>query len=1008
MTPEISLLSDKAQVFVSYGRGDAEMVLQISRMLEDEGASVWRDGDRILGGQYYGEEIVHAIAHSRVVLLMCSPHSLQSDNVHREVLLTWDYYHRRYIPVWLTPVMEIPERFRYCLAGCQWIDAHSPPPEKWLPQLLKALKAAGVDTKVMTFQSGEVLPASAPTPAPAPTPLRTPGPADASVEAERRGPRFSPGDRPVRGTDWELERLLGKGGFGEVWKAKNPELPAFPPVALKFCLQLDDRSKALLRHEADMVLRAQQQFRAGGIANASGIVPLAHTYLNNDPPCLEYPYIEGGTLVRLIEVSRESTSTGSLKPAQAQQIVQRVAQIVSAAHRATPKLVHRDLKPSNILVERRGDAKMVLRVTDFGIGGLAAQPALERSRSTSLQENMASVLTGSYSPLYASPQQMRGDKPDPRDDVYALGVIWYQLLTGDLASPAPTGLRWAEPLRQKGMSDEALHLLSSCFESNPAHRPGDAGELAKLLEPLPLVRLRECDPPRRTSEPALDIVGRGFPDPARMPDGRSPEQDSDRKEPRPPEDSIVGRGSPDPARMPDRRSPGQDPAPTDPRPPEASARRSVVPEPRAHRVEPAASLARSGSVYDWFISSRRWAAPGLLGLVALLGVVVYIATDNGTVKITGSDPRMKISIDGNKVTIDNLGKPITFRTGTHKFEADYDDVRFKTDSFQVRRSAETVLDVTYVPKVPIPDPSKTEQPKPTENTPARVENKPPPSAPPAKPAITLQPEYRTTRVGQIKLRLIPSGTFQMGSHDGGGKNDEHPQHQVTITRPFYLGVYEVTQAQYEAVTGQNPSYFSHKAVGKNAVAGQSTDQLPVENVSWLDAVKFCNLLSEKEGLRPFYQIGGETVRVLDWNAPGFRLPTEAEWEYACRAGNAAAYCFGADASQLGEYAWYDGISRANGTRCTHPVGRKLPNGFKVHDMHGNVWEWCWDWYDEAYYKQSPVEDPRGPDAASGRVNRGGGWDDGAGNCRSAYRLRGVPADRDTDLGFRLALGQSGD
>ena len=169
MTRETSQLSDNAQVFVSYGRGDAEQVLHISRMLEDQGASVWRDGDRILGGQYYGEEIVHAIAHSRVVLLMCSPHSLQSDNVHREVLLTWDYYHRRYIPVWLTPITEIPDRFRYCLAGCQWIDTHAQPPEIWLPQLLKALKAAGVETRDLAPRSGEAIPVL--TPLPTPTPL---------------------------------------------------------------------------------------------------------------------------------------------------------------------------------------------------------------------------------------------------------------------------------------------------------------------------------------------------------------------------------------------------------------------------------------------------------------------------------------------------------------------------------------------------------------------------------------------------------------------------------------------------------------------------------------------------------------------------------------------------------------------------------------------------------------------------------------------------------------------
>jgi serine/threonine protein kinase len=129
------------------------------------------------------------------------------------------------------------------------------------------------------------------------------------VETDPRTLRFRPGDRPIRGADWELERLLGKGGFGEVWKAQNPDLPGLAPVALKFCLQMDERSKGLLRHEADIILRAQRQIRS------EGIVPLLHAYLNNDPPCLEYPYLEGGTLVRLIDECRESK--GLLKPNQA-------------------------------------------------------------------------------------------------------------------------------------------------------------------------------------------------------------------------------------------------------------------------------------------------------------------------------------------------------------------------------------------------------------------------------------------------------------------------------------------------------------------------------------------------------------------------------------------------------------------------------------------------------------------------------------------------------------------
>ena len=281
-------------------------------------------------------------------MLMCSPHAFQSDNVHTEVLLTWDHYHRRFIPVWLSPPTAIPDRFRYCLARCQWIDAHSQPPERWLPQLLKAFAASGVETKHAALQPDGT----------------TPEPSAKPGENIRRGLRFRPGDKPIQGADWELERLLGKGGFGEVWKARNPQLSSVAPVALKFCLELDNRAKDLLRHEADMVLRAQRQIRF------NGIVPLLHAYLSNDPPCLEYPYVEGGTLVRLFEECRESAKP--FTPAHVQRMIEQIAKIVGPAHRATPKLVHRDLKPSNILVDRRGDRKVVLRVTDFGIGGLAA------------------------------------------------------------------------------------------------------------------------------------------------------------------------------------------------------------------------------------------------------------------------------------------------------------------------------------------------------------------------------------------------------------------------------------------------------------------------------------------------------------------------------------------------------------------------------------------------------------------------------------------------------------
>jgi formylglycine-generating enzyme required for sulfatase activity len=217
----------------------------------------------------------------------------------------------------------------------------------------------------------------------------------------------------------------------------------------------------------------------------------------------------------------------------------------------------------------------------------------------------------------------------------------------------------------------------------------------------------------------------------------------------------------------------------------------------------------------------------------------------------------------------------------------------------------------------------------------------------------------------------------MGSDEGDDLNDpfhwERPRHRVRITRPFYLGVTEVTQGQYRAVTRRSPSTF------------KGSDDLPVENLSWLDAVNFCNALSRAEDLPLFYHVEGKKVSVPDWKGPGYRLPTEAEWEYACRAKSPALYSFGDDPARLDEYAWF----RGNSKKQTHPVGQKQPNAFGLFDMHGNVWEWCSDGFDSRFYKRSPVDDPVCPfeeaEEAEFRVIRGGDWDCVPQLCRSASR-----------------------
>ena len=239
--------------------------------------------------------------------------------------------------------------------------------------------------------------------------------------------------------------------------------------------------------------------------------------------------------------------------------------------------------------------------------------------------------------------------------------------------------------------------------------------------------------------------------------------------------------------------------------------------------------------------------------------------------------------------------------------------------------------------------------------------------------------------------LIPADTFQMGNTGAySGDSDEKPVHTVTISKAFYMSKYEVTQKQYQAVMGNNPSHFK----GEN---------LPVERVTWYNAVAFCNALSQQEGKTPCYTINGTNVS-CNWDANGYRLPTEAEWEYAAKAGTSTDFyngsltntnCTPIDAN-LDNIAWYCG--NANGT--THPVGQKQANAFGLYDMTGNVCEWCWDWWSNSY-SSTTVIDPTGASTGSYRVYRGGSWYGNADQCRSTYREYRTPSFNYDYIGFRI-------
>jgi formylglycine-generating enzyme required for sulfatase activity len=295
--------------------------------------------------------------------------------------------------------------------------------------------------------------------------------------------------------------------------------------------------------------------------------------------------------------------------------------------------------------------------------------------------------------------------------------------------------------------------------------------------------------------------------------------------------------------------------------------------------------------------------------------------------------------------------------------------------------------------------------------------------------------------GGLKLQmvLVPAGEFKMGSGESAeataaffnktyGENlfkadlfeNEHPQHRVRITKPFYLGAYHVTRGQFrqfvadagyktDAEKGKKPGargwdpdkkgiVFNEKYSWQNAGFEQS-DEHPVVNVSWNDAMAFCKWLSRKEGRT-------------------YRLPTEAEWEYACRAGTTTRYYSGDDPETLVEVGNVADatvkakfpdlkytIKASDGYVFTAPVGKFKPNSFGLYDMHGNAWQWCADWSGPKYYAKSPTDDPTGPDSGDVRVLRGGSWNVWPGHARSATRNRYAPGDRASSTGFRVARTQ---
>jgi formylglycine-generating enzyme required for sulfatase activity len=260
------------------------------------------------------------------------------------------------------------------------------------------------------------------------------------------------------------------------------------------------------------------------------------------------------------------------------------------------------------------------------------------------------------------------------------------------------------------------------------------------------------------------------------------------------------------------------------------------------------------------------------------------------------------------------------------------------------------------------------------STPATASNRVSASA--SSPVASPQAAAQTAQASDLEMIRVEGGHFVMGDKD----EVDAPLHEAAVG-PFYIDKQLVSQEQFERTTGANPSRWKGP---KN----------PVEQVRWSDAVTYCNKRSQVEGLEPCYNL---KIWQCNFNASGYRLPTEAEWEFACRAGTATEYFFGDDPARLGEYAWFE----KNAGGRPHPIGQKKANPWGLFDMCGNVWEWCNDFYQVDYYKDAPKQDPRGPATGKTKVVRGGAWRFSDENCRSGYRYNESPGYADVCFGYDI-------
>ncbi|MGA2617884.1 MAG: SUMF1/EgtB/PvdO family nonheme iron enzyme [Thermoguttaceae bacterium] len=625
---------------------------------------------------------------------------------------------------------------------------------------------------------------------------------------------------------------------------------------------------------------------------------------------LAMQYVDGKDLASIVK------DNGPMGVREAVECTLQAARGLQYAHEQG--IVHRDIKPGNLLLDKKGTVKIL----DMGLARIAGPEAAlgGPERLTTSGQVMGTC-------DYMAPEQaIDTHAADHRSDIYSLGCTLYRLLTGQPPYQGETLMMILlahqqapiPPLREARpeVPEELDAVYQRMLAKQPEDRQQSMTEVVAELETVLAMLTGQSLPAVAKAEASSAALAR----------------------------SLAFLQEEAPRGVPARPS---KPAAAERTRPSTGPERETGSNLLGKALGALAGVRRKPLVLAGIAG----------GLVLLLGIVVTLTLRHGTLVIDideklGRDVQVAVSHGGQKVQVVDArsGWTLSLSAGKYDLAVEGGDDQFQLDShtITVRHGGQVKVKVTLKPPLLAVAPFDAEKAKRHQEAWAKY--------------LGLPVEMANS-IG-MKLVLIPPGEFTMGEDDSA--------HRVKITKPFYLGKYEVTQEEWEAVLGatNNPSQFKGP---KN----------PVESVSWGDCQVFLRRLSEKCGLPE----------------GSYRLPTEAQWEHACRAGSMSGWFFGWSELELDEYAWYD----KNSEKKTHAVGQKKANAWGLHDVYGNVWEWCEDWLDENYYKVSPQNDPPGPAAGSRRVHRGGGWYRGAGFCRSAYRGDSGPGGRIGDLGLRVLL-----